>query len=641
MENLQLLQDQVNLHDYIETNYNGDIRKVGENTYRIDPCPVCGGNDHFTVYTDTNSYSSFTGCCEGGKILEYMMEAEHYTSNESIRRLYQMTSYENSNVISKENQEKEKDIRSQKVEYIIRRLENQTKDNKELAAKYLNSRGISSEMVDKYQLFISDDVYEDNSTGLAGTQRLVVPVFVDDKPYSYVARALEKVEDRFKAINSAGEQMPLNIDYIKRDINFPYENKNNVIYICEGWADALSVEDTGHKAIALHSVNNVKKFVKLLKDNIATAKKYTYVLCLDNDVPGRDATKKAIDEMSNLGIKAVTLKIPEMYNDMNEWYQVKPEDFKIGLDPFADENIANYLEKQFENDIIQNEMNSCIKTGFSNLDEKIGGLGSMLIAIGGGSSLGKTTLVHQICDQMAEKKQKVIYFSLEQSRFELVSKSISRETFKEGGIINAKSGLEIMTNSKCLITKKNAIENYRRYASNIQIVQGNFNTTVKDIRKYVESYIQMTGSHPVVVVDYLQILEPLNDKYSDKKNVDTIISELKRISRDNNIPVIAISSFNRENYTTPVSFNSFKESGAIEYGADIVLGLQLEAINHLQGNENEKKELLNQAKAMEPRTVELVGLKNRNGVPYFKCLFDYYPRFNYFKEINPNENKKL
>ncbi len=50
--------------------------------------------------------------------------------------------------------------------------------------------------------------------------------------------------------------------------------------------------------------------------------------------------------------------------------------------------------------------------------------------------------------------------------------------------------------------------------------------------------------------------------------------ELKRISRDFKTPVIGISSFNRDNYNNAVSMQSFKESGAIEYSSDILIGLQ-------------------------------------------------------------------
>jgi len=43
---------------------------------------------------------------------------------------------------------------------------------------------------------------------------------------------------------------------------------------------------------------------------------------------------------------------------------------------------------------------------------------------------GKTTFALQIADNIARNNNKVIIFSLEQSRFELVSKAISRLTYE-------------------------------------------------------------------------------------------------------------------------------------------------------------------------------------------------------------------
>ena len=71
---------------------------------------------------------------------------------------------------------------------------------------------------------------------------------------------------------------------------------------------------------------------------------------------------------------------------------------------------------------------------------------------------------------------------------------------------------------------------------------------------------------------------------------------------------------------------AFKESGALEYSSDVLMGLQLEGV----GSENFD---VNEAKSKDPREVELVILKNRNGATGEKLSFKYYPRFNYFKEL--------
>lgn len=101
--------------------------------------------------------------------------------------------------------------------------------------------------------------------------------------------------------------------------------------------------------------------------------------------------------------------------------------------------------------------------------------------------------------------------------------------------------------------------------------------------------------------------------------------ELKRISRDFKTPVIVISSFNRQNYNSEVSFSSFKESGGLEYGADNLLGLQFAGVGADKYNDTK-------AKSGKIYHIELVILKQRNGEVGKKIKFDFYPNCNYFVE---------
>ena len=70
---------------------------------------------------------------------------------------------------------------------------------------------------------------------------------------------------------------------------------------------------------------------------------------------------------------------------------------------------------------------------------------------------------------------------------------------------------------------------------------------------------------------------------------------------------------------------AFKESGTIEYSSDVLIGLQFEGAG-------ERNFDINEAKKKDPRDVELVILKNRNGPMGLKIPYTYYPLFNYFEE---------
>lgn len=639
MEDLKELKQKVSLLDYIKQSTVGKIERVGNNEYRLNPCPVCRSKDHFTIYADSNSYSSFNGCCKGGTIIDYFIEIEHLSKEEAIKKLYQITGTEykikkrqdTDKIVTKREvekvQEKEKNnnlTREESEKTITFIQEGIKQKNIENVMSIVSKRGISKEIADKYNMFVAN---------LGKEARLFIPIFEGDKPKAYISRAIDPASPvRYK--NSKGEIIPFNREYITKK-----NEKNESIYICEGIFDSLSIEEADKKAIALNSTSQVTKFIEYMQKHIKTASSYNYILCFDNDDAGEKATNEMKTALEELKLSYKVLQIPKEYKDINEWFisfKGDLEGFRKELNPYHKETILNYINNSFLKDISKMNDYQGRSTGFKELDKKINGVYPGLYVLGAISSLGKTTYIHQLADQMASKGEKVIFFSLEQSKFELVAKGVSRQTF----LINpreAKTSLSIMQNTDIADITIEAVRNYQEIADNTIIVEGNFDMNVKTIRNYVESYIKTTGNKPIVVLDYLQILRPINDRWTEKQQVDFNVSELKRISRDNDIPIFIICSFNRENYSTTVDFTSFKESGAIEYGADVVMGLQLKVMEDLTGDVNKKREEINKAKAQTPREVNLIGLKNRNGKSYFKCSYKFYPAFNFFEEVETLE----
>ena len=104
--------------------------------------------------------------------------------------------------------------------------------------------------------------------------------------------------------------------------------------------------------------------------------------------------------------------------------------------------------------------------------------------------------------------------------------------------------------------------------------EGDHETGLDYIQSEVARHIaESTGEKPVVLIDYLQIIAHRADvHFTDEQNLDRIVCALKKMSRQYELTVFAISSFNRENYNLEVSMNAFKESGGIDYSADVLLG---------------------------------------------------------------------
>lgn len=317
------------------------------------------------------------------------------------------------------------------------------------------------------------------------------------------------------------------------------------------------------------------------------------------------------------------------------------------------DNVSEYIisTKGLAADVLEFKNNSGIKTGFNELDIKtFGGLHAGLYVLGAASSLGKTTFTHQIADQIAESGNKVLFFSMEQSRLEMVSKSISRSL----ALAHRNDPKQCQSSfyvRKHMFDDPNIgvqISEYtKKTAPNMHIIEGSFDTTVDYIKNYVSDFIDAhDGLKPVVFVDYLQIIQVPGDKskMTTKEATDYNVTELKRLSSRFNIPVIVISSLNRQNYLSQIDFESFKESGGIEYTADVVLGLQLSVMHdkifdNEKGEKNTKRQKVLEAKKEIPRKIELVCLKNRFGVCSFSLNYLYYPQYDVFIEAKTAEVK--
>ena len=307
---------------------------------------------------------------------------------------------------------------------------------------------------------------------------------------------------------------------------------------------------------------------------------------------------------------------------------------KAAIEVYLSKSNGSHLQ-EFINGIAASVDTPFIPTGFRRLDKLFdGGLYEGLYIIGAISSLGKTTFILQAADQIAQNGQDILIFSLEMARTELMAKSISRLTKVncEKQERNAKTTRGITTGSRYQnysLDEKDLIERsikqYSEYANNIYIIEGAGNIGASQIREAVERHIELTGNNPIVIIDYLQLLAPDELRGTDKQNTDKAVLELKRISRDHKISVIAISSFNRMSYKDKVTMEAFKESGAIEYSSDVLIGMQFKK----QGEDGFD---VDKAKDTEAREIEVVILKNRNGA-IGKVEYKYNPLFNYFEEV--------
>ena len=448
------------------------------------------------------------------------------------------------------------------------------------------------------------------------------------------------------------------IRYINRGkvglFNISSLKANSPVFITEGAIDAMSIIEVGYNALAINSTSNTGLLLSTLKRLQAESKPIPMLyVAMDNDAAGESATISLINGFKELGLKYGLANLNGAYKDANESLLANRGIFSEVVKEYAEGTreqptltpVTDYLQG-FLDDIKSSVNTPAIPTGFKKLDENLGGgLFEGLYVVGAVSSLGKTTLVMQIADQIAQSGQDVLIFSLEMARAELMAKSISRHTLldvQENGLDTSKAKTQLgitdfnrythySPEEKAIIGR--AIKDYEQYSNHLYIYEGIGNIGVEEVRKTVKNHIFFTGNTPVVIIDYLQILAPYEVKATDKQNTDKAVLELKRLSRDYKLPVLAVSSFNREAYSSNVSMASFKESGAIEYSSDVLIGLQFAGIDFKKAGEGIKDfKQVEELYRKDPRQIELKILKNRKGRLNDRVAFSYYPMFNLFKE---------
>ncbi len=448
----------------------------------------------------------------------------------------------------------------------------------------------------------------------------------------------------------------------------------SVVFICEGVYDALSIEATGAKALALTGTG-INRLIQLCKEYGAPKH---FVICLDSDEAGKKTTERLEAAFKEIGQEYSVETIPAG-KDANEAMLADLDSFIDYVDGIqesieAERRAAEDAERReylktsvayeiddFLKDIKESEGVKAIPTAFVGLDNLLdGGLyQDSLIFIGAISSLGKTTFCLQLLDQLAQQGEDVLFFSLETSKKELMAKSISRHTALESisqynSIKFAKSTRGILTGKRYanylpedLAIIQDAVRAYSEYAKgHIYIHQSFGEIGTADIEREIKRHIKHTGRHPVVVIDYIQILKAPQERLTDKEKVDRNVTALKLLAVNYHIPVIGISSFNRENYTAPVSMSSFKESGAIEYSSDILMGLQFEGMDYREDETSAKRDkriraLIKEQEAAgregNSQRMQLKILKNRNGRKG-SAYFDFYPEFNLFFDAGSGDH---
>ncbi|HUV81247.1 MAG TPA: replicative DNA helicase [Patescibacteria group bacterium] len=212
-----------------------------------------------------------------------------------------------------------------------------------------------------------------------------------------------------------------------------------------------------------------------------------------------------------------------------------------------------------------------LATGFLDLDNILAGLQkSDLVVLASRPSMGKSSLAMNIASYVAiNEKIPVGIFSLEMSKDQLIDRLIADQ-----------AGIDLWR----LRTGKLSSEGDENDFSRIQHALGVLaetpiyidDTAVCNIlqMRAMSRRLQAQKGLGLIVVDYLQLMEPRNTQSSLVQQMTEISRSLKSLARELNVPVLALSQLSRavEQRTPQIPrLSDLRETGAIEQDADVVL----------------------------------------------------------------------
>lgn len=256
-----------------------------------------------------------------------------------------------------------------------------------------------------------------------------------------------------------------------------------------------------------------------------------------------------------------------------------------------------------------------IPTGFIDLDYRTSGMQkSDLVLVAARPSMGKTAFVLNMAQHMAfECDKTVAIFSLEMSSEQLVNRLLSMEARVDAqklrnGSLEDKDW-ESLLESAGTVARSHLIIDDRA-------------SSLAEIRSKCRKF-KLEHNLDIVIIDYLQLMSSGGGRSSDSRQqeISEISRGLKRMARELDVPVVALSQLSRAVEQRPdhrPMLSDLRESGAIEQDADVVMFLYRDEYY------NKESELKG--------TAEVIIAKQRNG-PIGTVTLAWLPQFTKFANI--------
>lgn len=347
-----------------------------------------------------------------------------------------------------------------------------------------------------------------------------------------------------------------------------------------------------------------------------------YIADIANSVPTSAHVKRYVKRVQELSFRRKCLI--DIENVRKNVYEAEYTDLIKSIDSMADikiktddiEPLTSILEDALEE--VNNRMKSKdrltgIPTGFNDIDCVLGGLQDTdYVVLAARPSMGKTAFALDILRKAAKSLKKenkiIIFFSLEMSAKKLGLRLLSsemkikNERFKFGDLDT--NDIEILKRDA------GAFENMIKDV----YIDDTSSMTIQDM--FSKCYTQKCNTNKqigLIVIDYLQLIASSSNYNNRNNEVAEISRNIKKMAKEFNCPVLALSQLNRATDTRadkkPI-LSDLRDSGAIEQDADVVMMLHREEYyNPTPENQGKAEVIIAKHREGETGTVNLTFVK--------------------------------
>jgi replicative DNA helicase len=272
------------------------------------------------------------------------------------------------------------------------------------------------------------------------------------------------------------------------------------------------------------------------------------------------------------------------------------------------------------------------ETGFLDFDGLTGGLhDSELIILAARPSMGKTALALNIIEHIAISnegpRKTVLAVSLEMSSLELADRLLCSRARIDSHKV--RSGRMSTDDNRKLIAAASEMSNSPLFVDDSP--SRNMTEIAATARR-----LKRRENLALVVIDYLQLIDPDNNRDPRQEQVARIARRLKGMARELKIPVLCLAQLNRQADSLGghlPQLSHLRESGAIEQDADVVMFIHREEM--YAKDDEDRKRVIGQA--------DLLVKKQRNGPTKDLKLawFGQFTRFENYQEPEYDEFNDL